>query len=42
MCKYVSVCVHAHMYAGVYTGQKKALDPLELALQAIISCPTWT
>lgn len=40
MCNYVCVRVHAHMYAGVYTGQKRALDPLELALQVVISCPT--
>ena len=30
-----------HVYAGTYTGQKKASDPLELELQVVMSHPTW-
>lgn len=27
------------MYAGIYRGQKMVMDPLELELQRVVSCP---
>lgn len=28
-----------HMYAGAYAGQKRAVDPLKLELQIVMSFP---
>lgn len=39
MCIYVSACVH--MSLGVHTGQKRMLDPLELALKVVGNHLTW-
>lgn len=30
-----------HMHAGAHRGQKKAWDPLELELEAVVSHPLW-
>lgn len=33
------ICVLcAHMHAGTYRGQKRALDPLKLEVQTAVSC----
>ena len=39
---HVYVCVYmcVHMYAGTRK-QKRAFDPLELEIQAVVSCPMW-
>lgn len=36
-CMYVCLCGHAHMGIGVLRDQKRALDPLELELQVVVS-----
>lgn len=35
------VCLCAHVHVGAHGGQKRALDPLELQLQADKSFLTW-
>ena len=42
-CVYVCVlaCLHVHMSTSALGGQKGVLDPLELELQAVVSCPGW-
>lgn len=39
MC--VSVCEFVHMGVDAQGGQKGALDPLELKIQAVVSLLTW-
>ena len=41
MYLYVSVCEYAHVDAGTQGGKKKASDPLELKLQAVVSHLMW-
>lgn len=31
-------CVYVHMHAGAFRGQKRESNPLELELQATVSC----
>jgi hypothetical protein len=38
---YLYVCMYVHVCVGGRVGQKKVPDPLELELQAVVSCPTW-
>lgn len=35
------MCVCMHMSTGVLRVQGRVLDPLELQLQAVVSCQTW-
>lgn len=41
MCACVSVYVLVHMHTGACGSQKWTLDPLELELQAGVSCLMW-
>lgn len=45
-CMHVSECVHAHLCADAFGGQKKVLDPLEPELQAVeatdMGAENWT
>ena len=43
---YIYMCLPAYVYvhhvdAEACRGQKKESDPLELKLQAVVSCQTW-
>lgn len=38
---YVCVCLYLHVGADALGGQKRATNPLELELQAVMSCLTW-
>ena len=35
------ICGYVYMCAGAYRGQNRAYDPLELELQAVVSCGCW-
>lgn len=38
LCVFMCVCVRVcHMYVNAHIGQKRALDPLDLELQAVVS-----
>ena len=37
----VSICVCGYMCVWVYGGQRRMADPLELELQAAVSCLMW-
>lgn len=38
---YVSAGRLVYISAGAYGGQRGTSEPLELALQAVVSCPVW-
>lgn len=38
---FMYVCVCVNMCMGAKGVQKRVMDPLELEVQALMSCPTW-
>lgn len=41
MCVYVSACMYICACADAHRGKKRALGPLQLKLQVIVSCRMW-
>lgn len=37
----IAMCEYVHMSVGAHKGQMRALDPLELDLQVVLSHQTW-
>lgn len=40
-CNYVYLCGYVSMSEDAQAGQKNILDPLELEVQAVMSCSMW-
>jgi hypothetical protein len=41
VCVCVCVCACVHVYVGAHGSQREVSDPIELKLQAVISCLKW-